>query len=263
MTAAESAPPKRRPSIERPPLLFIEVLSALVLVGGIYLLISDRLTLGPSWLTLALVLGFAGVLTLLRWRGRRDPLSAAYTVRVAGLVLATLLAVAVAVSAALLVGWLFYGGLDARDLLSGGLGVWFANMIVFAYYYWLLDAGGPDFRHMHHYCSLALTDFLFPQQQVDRLAAGDWQPTFLDYLFVAFNASSAFSPTDTLILSRRVKLLMMLQSLISLVVAAVVVARAINTLDSPPPHGSTGALRDAAELLEFLWNAVTRRGAQG
>ncbi|MEP6638148.1 MAG: hypothetical protein ABJC39_02265 [Chloroflexota bacterium] len=75
------------------------------------------------------------------------------------------------------------------------------------------------------------TDFLFPKLQVgDGTSTGGWWPTFLDYAFVAFNASTAFSPTDTLILSRRAKGLLMVQSLISLLTVAVLAARAVNTL---------------------------------
>jgi uncharacterized membrane protein len=69
---------------------------------------------------------------------------------------------------------------------------------------------------------------VFPQRQHDGF--DDWMPDFLDYLFLAFNSSTAFSPTDTLVLSRRMKLLMMSQALISLAVLAVVAARAVNAL---------------------------------
>ena len=69
---------------------------------------------------------------------------------------------------------------------------------------------------------------MFPQRQHE--GADDWMPDFLDYLFLAFNSSTAFSPTDTLILSRRMKGLMMCQSLISLSVLAVAAARAVNAL---------------------------------
>ncbi len=75
-----------------------------------------------------------------------------------------------------------------------------------------------------------------PQQQQDddELVEG-WSPGFIDYLFLAFNTATAFSPTDTLVLSRRMKLLMMVQSLISLLVVAVLAARAINTTTTPGP----------------------------
>lgn len=75
------------------------------------------------------------------------------------------------------------------------------------------------------------TDFLFPQLQIgDGTSSGGWSPYFIDYVFVAFNASTAFSPTDTLLLSRRAKILMMVQSLIAVVTVVVIAARAVNTL---------------------------------
>jgi uncharacterized membrane protein len=75
------------------------------------------------------------------------------------------------------------------------------------------------------------TDFLFPQLQIgDGTSSHGWAPNFLDYVFVAWNASTAFSPTDTLIMSRRAKVLMMTQSLTSFLTVGVLAARAINTL---------------------------------
>jgi uncharacterized membrane protein len=91
-----------------------------------------------------------------------------------------------------------------------------------------VDGGGPVERHRDAY---RCTDFVFPQfQQDDAAIRAAWHPEFVDYLFLAFSTSTAFSPTDTLILSRRVKLLMMAQSLISLVVVAVLIARAASGL---------------------------------
>ena len=78
--------------------------------------------------------------------------------------------------------------------------------------------------HLGRQCS---TDFVFPQMAVQQT---EWTPEFVDYLFLAFNTSTAFSPTDTMVLARRAKVLMMLQSIISLVTIAVLAARAINTL---------------------------------
>ncbi len=103
-------------------------------------------------------------------------------------------------------------------------------ILTFALWYRTLDAGGPAKRHPGKHAS---TDFAFPQQQQDDdgLVEG-WSPTFLDYLFVAFNTATAFSPTDTLVLSRRMEVAMMAESAIALVVVAVLAARAINTIGS-------------------------------
>jgi hypothetical protein len=136
----------------------------------------------------------------------------------------------VAGSAALLVGQLLNAttSVEPSALLVGAALIWAANCLVFAVWYWEIDGGGPMERRRDGHVS---TDFLFPQLQIgDGTSSHGWWPGFLDYLFVAWNASTAFSPTDTLILSRRAKVLMMIQSLIALVTVVVLAARAINTL---------------------------------
>lgn len=115
------------------------------------------------------------------------------------------------------------------QLLAGALILWTMNTLVFATWYWRLDAGGPH-RRSHHknYRDGA---FLFPQATIgDGKRYSDWRPAFVDYLFLSFNTSTAFSPTDTPVLSRWAKVLMMLQSSLSLTTLAVVAARAVNTL---------------------------------
>jgi uncharacterized membrane protein len=120
-------------------------------------------------------------------------------------------------------------GIPGAQLLYNGLLVWTANVLVFAIWYWEIDSGGPSRRHRDCYFS---QDFVFPQMSVPDLAPSGWAPGFIDYLFLAFNTSTAFSPTDTLVLSQPAKLLMMLQSSLSLVVIAVLIARAVNTIGS-------------------------------
>jgi hypothetical protein len=120
-----------------------------------------------------------------------------------------------------------------KDLLLGALLIWTMNIIVFAAWYWRIDAGGPHARSKHS--SYKDGAFLFPQLTLPH-QHGDWRPQFIDYLFLAFNASTAFSPTDSPVLSRWAKLLMMLQSSISLTTLAIVAARAVNVLQSPPVH---------------------------
>lgn len=136
--------------------------------------------------------------------------------------------VAVAASAFFLVTRLVGNKTAAPDLLRDAALIWVTNVLVFALWYWEVDAGGPAMRRMDRHAS---TDFMFPQMQREETGVTtSWAPGFIDYLFLAFNTSTAFSPTDTLVLSRRAKVLMMSQSLISLVVIAVIAARAINTL---------------------------------
>ena len=108
-----------------------------------------------------------------------------------------------------------------------------SNILVFALWYWRLDAGGPHGRdaQLGHVAGA----FLFPQLTMlpdAKTGAGQehWSPNFFDYLFLAFNTSTAFSPTDTPVLARWGKVLMMLQSIISLAVLAILAARAVNIL---------------------------------
>jgi hypothetical protein len=198
-----------------------EGLAAFLLLGIVYALVSARLTVGPPWLMLAVVGVGSVVMSILHWRGF------ARARRALALTLTGLATLAVAVSAALLLGALLAGRAQAQDLLLSAALLWLSNVLVFALWYWEVDAGGPQQRHLQ---SVHSTDFLFPQMVADDDRTCGWCPEFLDYLFLAFNTSTAFSPTDTMVLARRAKLLMMLQSIISLVTIAVLAARAINTL---------------------------------
>jgi len=112
-------------------------------------------------------------------------------------------------------------------LLTSSVAAWVANVVLFALVYWLTDRGGPDARE---HGQGGESDYLFTQVANPRSATPDWSPTFVDYFSLAFNTSTAFSPTDTLPLTPRGKILMMLQSSISLVTIVVVAARAINIL---------------------------------
>lgn len=195
---------------------------ALTLIGGGYLILSDRFRIGPPWLVLLLVIVFLIPITVTRRLG------AFRFTRALVVVVVALVTVAVMSSALFLVSQLVGGNkTPAPILLRDGGVIWLANVIAFALWYWEIDGGGPAKRSLGRYKS---TDFLFPQRSIDETAYPDWAPEFMDYLFVSFNTSAAFSPTDTLILSRTVKGLMMMQSLISIVIIAVLVARAINTL---------------------------------
>ncbi len=115
----------------------------------------------------------------------------------------------------------------ASTLLRAAVHMWVVNVLLFGLWYWQLDGGGPLERPA---CEPYERDFLFPQQTESTLMAGGWRPMFLDYLYVSFTNASAFSPTDTLPLSRWAKMLMLAQSAISLSLAVMVVARAVNIL---------------------------------
>jgi len=117
--------------------------------------------------------------------------------------------------------------------LGSAAAIWVSNFLVFASWYWRLDGGGPHLRARAPGHSDGA--FLFPQMTMHpdaKIAAGEeeWQPHFVDYLFLAFNTSTAFSPTDVPVLSRWAKILMMLQSMISLLVIALLAGRAVNIL---------------------------------
>ena len=116
---------------------------------------------------------------------------------------------------------------NAGPLLRAAVHMWVVNVLLFGLWFWQLDGGGPLERPK---CLPHNRDFLFPQQTEPLLMAGGWQPMFLDYLYVSFTNAAAFSPTDTLPLSRWAKMLMLVQSAISLTLAVMVVARAVNIL---------------------------------
>jgi uncharacterized membrane protein len=114
-----------------------------------------------------------------------------------------------------------------RALVYASVPIWITNVIVFALWYWELDRGGPVARQHER---RRRPDFLFPQMSTPQAAPLCWTPTFLDYLYTSFTNATAFSPTDTMPLTAWAKLLMMGQSLASLVTVALVVSRAVNIL---------------------------------
>jgi uncharacterized membrane protein len=116
---------------------------------------------------------------------------------------------------------------DASTLLRAALHMWVVNVLLFGLWFWQLDGGGPVERPA---CVPADRDFLFPQQTEPALMEKSWRPFFLDYLYVSFTNAAAFSPTDTMPLSRWAKMLMLVESAISLSLAVMVVARAVNIL---------------------------------
>lgn len=116
---------------------------------------------------------------------------------------------------------------DAAVLLGSGAAVFVTNVIAFAVWYWELDRGGPFARRAG---AQPYPDFLFPQMSDPAKAKPDWRPTFVDYLYVSFTNVVAFSPTDTMPLARWAKLMMTVQSLVSMTTIALVIARAVNVL---------------------------------
>src|SRR5437899_4733930 len=202
-------------------------LIAILAVGGLYLALPANLTVGPRWLFPAIVIGLL-IPTVISHRTGKHNLNKLFGFTVTGVVTAAMIA-----SVALLIKALPSHKESPTELLISAASLWFTNILVFALWYWRLDAGGPHQRDKR----AGHTDgsFLFPQMTMSEQAlreAGqqDWSPNFVDYLFLAFNTSTAFSPTDVPVLTRWAKILMMLQSLISLLIIALLAARAVNML---------------------------------
>jgi hypothetical protein len=195
---------------------------AVVIAGVAYALLPDRLREGPRWLLPVLVLLLVATGAGSRWRGyeRITPWI--------GRALTVLVTIALVASVTLLVTTLPNTHTPGRDLLAYAVLLWILNIVVFALWYWEIDGGGPHARHPGLYKA---PDFSWPQFQIDPdNASSYWMPAFIDYLFLAFNTSTAFGPTDTMILSRPAKVLMMTQSGLALVILALLAARAINML---------------------------------
>jgi hypothetical protein len=133
-------------------------------------------------------------------------------------------------STARLVDELIHGGAitqSAEELLQAGAVVWVSNNLAFSLLYWELDDGGPAARLWR---PRRFPDLAFPQELTPGLAPEGWKPRFLDYLYLAVTNATAFSPTDVMPLAPWAKTAMAVQSLISLTVLGLVIARAVNVL---------------------------------
>ncbi len=119
------------------------------------------------------------------------------------------------------------GTLEPVPLFYTSVGVWTGNILIFTLIYWLIDSGGPDARLNHE---KQYPDFDFPAMDDPTKVPPNWQPGIIDYLFLGFTTSTAFSPTEAMPLTARAKLLMTIQSAISLITIAIVAARTINIL---------------------------------
>lgn len=197
-----------------------------LVLSALYLLLPDRLSLGPTFLFPALVLLLAIPLTVVAPARHVDE---SRILRVTGFVLIALVAVANLGSLGMLVRDLLgtHHAVGGRQLLQAALIVWTCNMLVFGLWFWELDRGGPDQRSA---ATPRPPDFLFPQQGDPDLRAAGWRPALIDYLYVAFTNGTAFSPTDTMPLTVRAKVLMAGHSLASLITIVLVTARAVNVL---------------------------------
>jgi hypothetical protein len=213
--------PKRLPDIEpRWP-----VLLALAAVVALHFALPQILSFGPDWLLVALYFVLATSVAIFHSRGAEK---IAYF---GGLILISCVTAALVTSLALLIHFLPARKETPLQLLQSAVSLWISNVLVFAAWYWKLDAGGPYAREKVK--SHEAGAFLFPQMALAAESPSkptNWHPRFIDYLFLAFNTSTALSPTDTPVFSRWAQALMILQSLISLTIIVLLTARAVNIL---------------------------------
>ena len=211
--------------------------AAILVAIALYLLLPNPLIVGPRFVIPILELAlFIPLVVANPQRFTRQ--SAA--LRVVSIGLVVLIAAANMTALGLLVHALVGGTLQqGRPLLLGAGQVWVTNMIAFALAFWELDRGGPVTRALRSRTQLPPADFRFPQDEDDdaiaevaarSAALSDWAPGFVDYLYLSVTNSSAFSPTDTMPLSHRAKILMAVQSLSALVLMVIVIARGVNVL---------------------------------
>lgn len=188
---------------------------------GLYMLLPRTMMLGPPWLLLIVVTAVLIPLIIFRLRQRF------FLSHVCGHISAALITLFTGYSLLALVRDLpTHHDTPIQMLRAAGM-LWMINVLIFAFWYWRLDGGGPHARASRGHYQTGC--FLFPQMTM-RNGDPSWSPRFLDYLFVAFTTSTAFSPTDTPVLSRWAKLLTMLQAIISLGIVVLIAGRAINII---------------------------------
>ena len=187
--------------------------------------LPERLTLGPRWLLPSI----EGVLLLVlvifspHPRMRDSALRRQVAIGLIGLVSG----VNIFSLYELCYRLLHHAPSNGRSLILAGVLLWLTNVLLFGLWYWELDRGGPLARAAE---PDRLPDFMFPQTDKPKLGPPGWSPGLIDYLYVSFTNATAFSPTDTMPLTQSAKLLMAAQSLTSLLIVGLVVARAVNIL---------------------------------
>jgi hypothetical protein len=219
--ADPSYPPPGHVEPHWPPQLTVLVAIAL------QVLLPSKLDPGPKWILPAL----EGAMLVALFVASPNMIEAPHSVRRRlALTTAAVVSLANGISLVLLSEHLLSSKLAAsvggHALIVAGAEIWLTNVLIFSLWYWEIDRGGPGRRAAG--CD-ASPDFLFPQMTETRLCAG-WRPQFADYLYVSLTNAAAFSPTDTMPLSVQAKMVMGLQSLISLVTIGLVVSRAVNIL---------------------------------
>ena len=202
---------------------------AVIAAGGLYLLIPEEFRVGEAFhIGYPLLLLVFLVILMVGDPGRIDRQSP-WLHRVTGALILT-----ISVGAAVSVVRLVVGILDqapftnAGQLLMIGAVVWITNVIAFTFWYWHLDRGGPAAR-VHDTDPMAAA-FRFPEEELARESGRFWFPQFIDYFALSFNTSTAFGPADVSAIRHWSKLMVVIESAISLTLIGLVVARAVNVL---------------------------------
>ena len=210
---------------------WVLVPAVVIVIAAIQLTLPPTVTIGPLWLIpLIELIGIPLGIAIRAWPRRDGTWRTDRFLDRSMDVYLCFLAAASALNAVLLLTTLLSHSEDsAVRLLLAGFGVLVINVFTFGLIYWWIDGGGPAVRA----AGKVLTwDFQYPQQASGQEQASGqvWTPTMLDYFYTAYTNIIAFSPTDTMPLTHRVKLLFTLQSSISLVTILVTVSRAINMI---------------------------------
>ncbi len=201
---------------------------AAVAVALLYLALPESLAAGPRWLFPTLIAG------LVLWTTAAHHVGKPGMNHALGLFSTGVLTCFIVWSLALLLRAMIRHTEEPLTMLRSAVALWASNVMTFALWYWRLDAGGPNDRDRTFGHEQGA--FLFPQMTSDDLShpygpdGPPWSPQFIDYLFLAFNTATAFSPTDAPVLSRWAKVLTMVQSGISLAVVILLAARGVNIL---------------------------------
>ncbi|MGD9621292.1 MAG: hypothetical protein AB7G47_17235 [Mycolicibacterium sp.] len=204
----------------------IPVLSALAAAIVLQLVIAGRFTLVPRWPLVIAEVALVAVLVAMNPIRLTGPKSIGSYV---SWVLLTTITIDNTLSAAVLCQRIIWGtaGDNAPQLIGSGAAIYVTNILVFGIWYWELDGGGPMARHSGEQ---RYRGFQFAQMVTPGVAKPNWRPHFVDYLYLSLTNSTAFSPTDTMPLTRWAKIVMAVQAMVALSVAALVIARAVNVL---------------------------------
>ena len=210
---------------------------AVVAAAALYATQPDQLLAGPRLVVPVLEIG---LLVLLVAANPRRMTRDNRRLRALSLALAGVIALANTVALVLLLHALVQGQAHkGPELLLAALQVWLTNIIAFGLIFWELDRGGPVTRSRADRDDLPVADFRFSQDENDGTVrevhissakVSDWRPHFVDYLYVSTTNSTAFSPTDTMPLSPRAKMLMSLQCIEALIVSVLVIARGVSLI---------------------------------